>query len=398
MSGKGAHIGKKARVGVKELPKEDSLARPVQPEVILRAEAIKFSYGGVPILDIDNLEVFKGETLCLMGPNGAGKSTLVRLLNLVEKPDSGKIMFMGQETSVNDLRTRRRMAGVFQRPYLFKGSVYDNVTYGLRLRRVPQPLQSRRVAKVLEMLGLSELANKDARSLSGGEAQRVALARAMVVEPEVFFLDEPASALDPQAGKDFQRDLRRIVTNGRTTAVYVTHSLEEALRTGDRIAVMKEGKIMQIGPSEDVYRAPADLFVARFLGVENLLPGRVVDAVDGGAVVELKGGGRIYTCSPCSPAGGEASPAGGEVVVLIRAEEVSLYPLSWAAEPSITANRFPGTVVSIISIGSTYQVTIDCGFSLVATLTRPRIRELGLKAGTQVEARFDESSVRMVAA
>jgi len=290
------------------------------------------------------------------------------------------------------------MAGVFQRPYLFKGSVYDNVTYGLQLRKVPRPQQRRRVAKVLEMLGLSELADKDARSLSGGEAQRVALARAMVVEPEILFLDEPAGALDPQAGEDFERDLRRIVTNRRTTVVYVTHSLEEALRTGDRIAVIKGGKVKQIGPSEDVYRAPADLFVARFLGVENLLPGRVVDAVDGGAVVELKGGGRIYTCSPCFPPGGEASPAGGEVVALIRAEEVSLYPLSWAEEPSITANRFPGTVMSAISIGSTYQVTIDCGFSLLATLTRPRMRELGLKVGTQVEARFDESSVGIVAA
>lgn len=220
--------------------------------VILRAEAVRRSYNSREVLRIDRLEVGSGETLCLMGPNGAGKSTLVRILNLVEEPDTGTVWFEGNKAGTRSRGARRRMAGVFQRPYMFAGSVTENVAYGLRLRRTPRAEIGRRVETALAELGLSHLAGQEARRLSGGEAQRVALARAIVVEPDVLFLDEPASFLDQDARQDFYRDLHRIVSRGRATVVYVTHSPEEALAVAGRVAVLEDGVIKQLGTAAEV--------------------------------------------------------------------------------------------------------------------------------------------------
>ena len=237
-------------------------------KIILRAENISKGYGNSRVLDLERLEIYRGETLCILGPNGAGKSTLVRILNLVEEPDSGDVWFDGARVGHRDVQARRRMAGVFQRPHMLKGTVYGNVAYGLRLRRLPAAEVAGRVEKALWALGISHLAGHDARTLSGGEAQRVALARATIIRPELLFLDEPAANLDPLARRNFHRDLRAIVGGGGMTAVYVSHSVEEAMAAGDRLAVMKDGRLVQIGPCEEVYQSPASDFVARFLGAE----------------------------------------------------------------------------------------------------------------------------------
>lgn len=221
---------------------------------LLRVEDLRHSYGAREVLRIDRLEVSRGETLCLMGPNGAGKSTLVRVLNLVEDPDAGAVWFEGNRVGTRSHAVRRRMAGVFQRPYMFAGSVTDNVAYGLRLRRVAKAETSRRVDAVLAEFGLSHLAGQDARSLSGGEAQRVALARAIAVEPEVLFLDEPASFLDQGAREELFRDLRCAIAERRVTVVYVTHSPDEALAIADRVAVLKSGAIVQVDRTAEVVR------------------------------------------------------------------------------------------------------------------------------------------------
>lgn len=214
--------------------------------MVLRAENVRRSYDGRVVLRIDGLEVNAGETLCLMGPNGAGKSTLVRILNLVEDPDEGTVWFEGHKVNTRSHGARRRMAGVFQRPYMFAGSVADNVAYGLKLRRISRPEAARRADAALEEMGLSHLAGQDARRLSGGEAQRVALARAIVVEPDVLFLDEPSSFLDQASREELFRDLRHIIARRGVTAVYVTHSPEEARAVADRVAVLEGGAITKL--------------------------------------------------------------------------------------------------------------------------------------------------------
>lgn len=260
---------------------------------LLKAESLRKSYDGRLVLDLGFLEVQQGETLGVLGPNGAGKSTLVRLLNLVEKPDVGAIWFDGIRVGRGDVAARRRMAGVFQRPHMLRGTVYDNVAYGLKLRRLPGPLVAAHSTEALELLGLSRLAGHDARTLSGGEAQRVALARALAIRPEVLFLDEPANNLDPLARRDFRRDLRAIVKGGHLTVVYVTHSLEEARSACDRVMVMKDGQVLQAGPRDEVFRAPAPGFVERFLGCEGF-GGEGGDRIAGDAASGSGAGGSVH--------------------------------------------------------------------------------------------------------
>ncbi len=356
--------------------------------VLIKASQIRHAYDGRSVLNIEDLEVMRGETLCLLGPNGAGKSTLVRILNLVEAPDSGSVLFEGKPVKPGCLSTRRRMAGVFQHPHIFRGSVRDNVAYGLKLRRLPRREVAALTDDALEQLALEGLGHRDARRLSRGEAQRVALARAVVVRPEVLFLDEPAGNLDAAARRRFLDDLRRIVRRLDTTVIHVTHSLDEALSTGDRIAIIKDGAIRQAGPARQVYNSPADIFTARFLGYENILPGTVVGEAAGGAVVELADGGRVYTRSRMR----------GDVNVCIRAEEVTLHPPGEAEQVAATANRFPGIIWTVEPSGSAHSLVLDCGFELVATATRPYVQELGLVPGAEVEVRFDEAAAQLVPA
>ncbi|RJQ44060.1 MAG: ABC transporter ATP-binding protein [Gaiellales bacterium] len=355
---------------------------------ILEVQRVKRRYNGGMALAVEHLAVRRGETLCLMGPNGAGKSTLVRVLNLVEEPDEGRISFKGSAVGARAGNVRRSMAGVFQRPYLFRGSVADNVAYGLRLRRLDRREVERRAAGTMELLGLTALADHDARRLSGGEAQRVALARAIAVRPEVLFLDEPAANLDPHARVSFHADLRRVASRDDTTVIYVTHSIEEALATGDRIAIMRGGAIRQLGDAADVFHHPADRFCARFLGCENLLPGRVRESAAGAAMVELDRGGRLYTT-----AGRQ-----GRVLACIRSEEVTLHHPSLPGELSRTANRLAAVVRQVVATGPLHEVLLDCaGFELKARVARPVILDLGLEPGQALEARFDESAVHLVA-
>ncbi|GBE57219.1 sulfate/thiosulfate import ATP-binding protein CysA [bacterium BMS3Abin01] len=356
---------------------------------VLVASGLKRRYDGRVVLDVGRLALRRGETFCIMGANGAGKSTLLRLLNLVEDSDGGEIRFNGKRVDKGSIWARRRMAGVFQRPFLFKGSVADNVAYGLRLRRLPRCEMSRRLEQVLEDFSLTELAQRNARKLSGGQAQRVALARAVAVEPDVLFLDEPAAGLDPLVREEFQLDLRHTIEALKTTVAYVTHSLADAAVVADRLAVMNEGKFCQVGPVAEIINAPADIFSARLLGFENLLAGRATGIIDGGAVVKLEAAKGHSLRS--------ATAAAGLVAACIRGEDITLHPFPrWDTAGRV--NRFTAVVESIAYASPAHKVTIDCGFKLVAVITRPEAVRLGLAPGVKVEARISPAAVRLVRA
>jgi tungstate transport system ATP-binding protein len=353
--------------------------------VLIEAAGIVKGYGDRPVLSLERLDVRRGETLCVMGPNGAGKSTLVRLLNLVEAADRGTIRFDGRRVTHRSLWARRRMAGVFQQPHMFNGSVFDNVAYGLRLRRLRRNEMATRAGLALEMMEMTALAGRDARSLSQGEKQKVALARVLALEPELLFLDEPAASLDPQAGSRFNLILRRVMARLDTTVVYVTHSFTEALNTGDRLALMMEGSILQEGPARQVFRKPVDARAARFLGFENILPARVTGQA-AGAVVELAGSGRVFTRSQLD----------GDVTLCVRAEEVTLHSGFEDGGISPTVNRFAARIVLLEAEGAVCRVVLDCGFPLVARVAMPQVRHLGLAPGMDVEARFDEEAAHLL--
>ena len=259
----------------------------MEPKLALRD--VTAERAGRVVLEIPHLEVITGEVLAVVGPNGAGKSTLVQLMALLERPARGQVLFDGRPASGNALPYRRRMAVVFQEPLLLDTTVERNVRSGLALRGVPAQEQRRRSAEWLERFGIAHLAGRSARTLSGGEAQRTSLARALVLEPELLLLDEPFSSLDQPTRAALIDDLDRVLMTSRITTVFVTHDRSEALRLGDRVAVLMDGRIRQIGLPSEVFAAPADEQVAAFVGIETIAVGRVRSITDGMAAVDVAG-------------------------------------------------------------------------------------------------------------
>ena len=223
------------------------------------------------VLDVPALTVAEGETLALLGPNGAGKSTLLRCLALLERPSTGTILLGGVPLAwAGAVAFRRRTALLLQEPVLFDTTVYENAAAGLRLRGVRRAVERHRVDEWLERLGISHLRDRAARTLSGGEARRVSLARAMVLEPEILFLDEPCAGLDAPARAGFVRELAAVLEARRTTTVLVTHDRAEARALADRVAVLIEGAISEIGQATSVLDRPADPRVRAFLRAAEL--------------------------------------------------------------------------------------------------------------------------------
>jgi tungstate transport system ATP-binding protein len=225
-------------------------------------------YGGRVVLALDELTVQEGERLAVIGPSGAGKSTLLRLLNFLEMPDAGAIAYGGcawHATAIPPLAVRREVTTVFQRPVLLDATVRGNVAYGLRLRG--QRFE-RRVDAVLERTGLSHLSMAHARTLSGGEAQRVALARAIVLEPRVLLLDEPTANLDPYNVALLESIVSELHRDHGTTIVLVTHNIFQARRLADRAALLLEGRLIEIGPVQQIFATPREQRTAAFISGE----------------------------------------------------------------------------------------------------------------------------------
>ncbi len=258
---------------------------------MLKLNGISTQYGGVPMLRNVSMEIKKGELVCLLGSNGAGKTTLLLALALLLKNLRGEIFFRGEVVTNNrsTLKYRRRLTMVFQEPLLFNSTVFNNVASGLKIRGLEKGQIQKLVEENLKRFGISHLMERSARKISAGEAQRVALARAFATQPEIVLLDEPFSALDPPTRESLIKDLSKVLRDTRTTTVFATHDRMEAIRLSDRIAVMHEGKIHQIGTPWDVMNRPADEFVANFVGIETILSGKVTQSNGGTLVVSVLG-------------------------------------------------------------------------------------------------------------
>ncbi len=325
--------------------------------------------------------VQKGETFVVLGPSGSGKSVLLETIAGFYTPSAGAIRLAGRD--VTQLPPEERQVGfMFQDYALFPHkSVGENVRFGLRYGRV----RDGRTKQIMEMLGISHLEHRRPASLSGGEKQRVALARALVTEPQLFLFDEPMSALDARARDTLREELKGLLRELGITAVYVTHDQTEALVLADRIAVLRDGQLVQVGVPADIFNSPADEFVANFVGVETILPGTVVACEDGLCKVSV--------------AGGELQVAkelqiDRQVLVCIRPEEVTI---SEANEELTSArNRLRSTVRSISQLGPIFKVRLDCGFPLVAFVTKHSYLELNLKEGKEVLASIKATAIHLI--
>lgn len=334
------------------------------------------------------LAIEKGEVFALIGPIGAGKTTLLRLLNQLDNPASGRIYFAGQDVLSSPklkLEIRRKMAMVFQKPAVFNTSVYDNVAYPLKVRGYSRETISRKVGRMLEVIGLEGFQGRNARTLSGGEAQRVALARAMITEPEVLLLDEPTANLDPVSVDLIVTLILRFNREQGTTIVMATHDMSQGQRLADRIGVLMEGELIQVGRAEEIFNTPGNIKIAKFVGVENILKGVIIS--NEGGIVRINVHDRfIEGMSDCQ--------AGEEVYVCIRPEDVTL---SLLESSSSARNLFAGEISRLASSGPLTRVGLDCGFPLVALITRRSADELGLEAGKRVYASFKATAIHAIA-
>lgn len=340
-----------------------------------------------PVLEIEHLTVAPGEVLAVIGPNGAGKSTLLLALAGLIRPARGEIRFAGQPLEAqNGLAYRRHIALVLQEPLLLQASVFDNVAAGLRFRRCPKAEVAQRVEAWLARLGIGHLRDRPASKLSGGEARRVSLARAFAIQPRLLLLDEPFGALDPPTRLGLLDDLQALLADTEQTAIFVTHDLDEALRLSDRVAVLLAGRLRQCGRPEQVFAEPADADVAAFVGMETIIRGRVLSSEEGRVIVDVDG--------RHLEAVGELAP-GRAVLFCLRPEDVTLWPKD-GAPVSSARNRLAGRITALSPHGALVRVALDCGFPLLALVTRASAREMNLEAGMEIVASFKASAVHLI--
>lgn len=359
-----------------------------QKDIILEARSIRTENRGAVTLDIRNLTVREGEVLSIIGPNGAGKTTLLHRLAMLEKKPQGEIFFRGRKVGADIPVTkyRRSVTMVFQETLLFDTTVFENVASGLRFRHAGRDEIEKAVSENLALFGVAHLKERSVRTLSGGEARRVSLARSFAVKPDIIFLDEPFSALDPPTHEAIVADLSNILRRPGMTTIFATHDRSEALRLSDRICVINGGRILQIGTPDEIMNHPADEFIATFVGAETMLPGVVTDANAG--TISVKVGDQAVM------AVGEAKE-GQSVILCIRPERIAL-----SAEPRLDAtserNVLTGTVIDVTSLGLYYRVMIDCGFTLSAYITPGSVKKLGIERGKKVYPSFKATAVHVL--
>ncbi len=314
---------------------------------MLTVENIHKHYEGQPLLRGVSFEVGAGETVCLLGASGSGKSTLLRIIAGLEEAESGRVLWEG-----HDLRSvpvhERRFGLMFQDYALFPHrSVAQNVAFGLRMQNLPPAQIEQRVQEVLRRVNLSSFANRRVTDLSGGEQQRVALARALAPRPRLLMLDEPLGALDRALREELGQFLREVLHESGVPAIYVTHDQEEAFMIADRLVLLHAGRVAQSGSPGEVVRQPASVWVARFLGLTNLLPGRVVQRQPLTIQTEI---GR-FSPSAC----GEPPEVHEAVTLLIRPNGLS----GQAAQ--VEVNTFTAQVRDVIFRGEGYRLTLVSG-------------------------------------
>ena len=344
-------------------------------------------YGERDILKNVNLRIDRGEVFALIGPTGAGKTTLLRLIDLIDEPASGKIFFDGVDAAAPAavrLGMRRRMAFVLQKPVVFNLSVYDNIACALRWRGFKGSKLKEKVNHITDVVGLSDYGNRNARHLSGGEVQRVAIARAIAIEPEVLLLDEPMANLDPLSAARIEELISSIIRRYATTIIMATHDLSQGQRLADRMAVMMGGELLQTGSSKDVFTSPRNREVAEFVGVENIIDGVIASSEDNMVTLESRGRS-IEAISDYQ--------VGAEVCACIRPEDITL---ALSRISSSARNSFEGEITWLVNMGPLTRVEVQCGFPLVAMVTKRSAEEMGLTRGKKVFVTFKATGVHVI--
>ena len=338
----------------------------------IRIEGLTKSYGGTRALSGVDLEIHSGELFFLLGPSGCGKTTLLRTIAGLQTPSAGRILFDGRD--VTAVPTQKRNAVLCFQGYALwpHMTVRENIRFGIAVRDTPSGRQAQlaQVEKALEIVQMQgSLADRKPQQLSGGQQQRVALARALAVEPACLLLDEPLSNLDTNLRQELRREIQRICRRAGITTVYVTHDQQEALSTADRIAVMQDGRLVQVGTPQELYRAPSNAFVAEFMGPTNLLEGEIVPSRDN-LIHVTTGVGEVLAA---------AGPANGRVTVSIRPELIRIA----AAGGRVALNRLVGTLVENTFLGQSSEHSVAIGSGHLSVMSAPP--QYGLEGNVALE-------------
>jgi len=352
----------------------------------LQIDGVAKQYGNRTVLHDITLDLASGEFLSLLGPSGCGKTTLLRIIAGFEQPEHGQVRVDGRD--ITALPANQRQLGmVFQAYSLFPNmTAADNVRFGLRVRKINAAEQKRRVDTMLDLVGLSAHADKYPHQLSGGQQQRVALARALAIQPALLLLDEPLSALDAKVRVQLREEIRRIQRETGITTVFVTHDQEEALSISDRVAVMFEGRMVQVGTPAAIYQEPAHAFVAQFIGISSRLPARVIDAEQGQIAVL---GQHLV-----APRARGLAPQDA-LHLYLRPEDVQVHALNGSTPPGAVLQ---GTVRETTFFGAVtrLRVELDSGERLLSDLPTSAAQHLPI--GSRVHIGWQADAMRLLPA
>jgi spermidine/putrescine ABC transporter ATP-binding subunit len=346
-------------------------------------------YGAVVAVDSLDLTVAPGEFVALLGPSGCGKTTTLRAIAGLVRPDRGQVIIGGRV--MNDVPVHRRGLGLVAQNYaLFPHmTILENVTFGLRMRHLPASEVARRAGEALATVQLAGLEARYPRQLSGGQQQRVALARCLVVEPDVLLLDEPLGALDKKLREAMQVELKSLQRQVGITTVFVTHDQEEALTMSDRIAVMHQGRLQQVGSPQEIYESPQNRFVAEFIGVCNFLDGRVAARQGNTVLVRLDDGG----LASAMVSAGTMPVEGSRVVAAVRPEKLIL-----TAGGPPTTGALHARLENLVYVGTAvhFHLKTADGARLVAYRQNDSAPPAGLEPGADVQVTWDPGAARLL--
>jgi ABC-type Fe3+/spermidine/putrescine transport system ATPase subunit len=361
---------------------------------MIKINSITKSFKEKKVLENLSLEVKDKEILTLLGPNGCGKTTLLNILSGLTRQDEGTIFIDDvlvsriEGTKKVYLKPSERKVGyVFQTVSLFPHMrVKDNVAYGLKTMHLPKQEVKKRTNALLEFVGLCEYEKFYPSQLSGGQKQRIALARSLATEPQVLLLDEPVSAVDPQLRESFRLELKNYLQKLEITVIYVTHNLSEAFIMSDRIAVMGNGRIEQIGCGAELFDKPASSYVAKFLGI-NAFKGKAIKAH--GELLEIEAND-VLLLAPSKP-----NLVGKNIIATIKPEDITLSKSADTVSKGTTLNSLEGTITEMIQMRSTAQVTVDVGFLLKVRLPLSIVKSSSLTLGDKIHVNFSTNSLNV---
>lgn len=340
-------------------------------------------FGNKTVLDGINLQIREGEILALLGPNGSGKTTLLKILAFIEDPTSGEIKFRGETVTLkNTEKTRMQSTLVFQKTILFDTSVYNNITYGLKIRKLPKDVRNEEVKRVLKLVKLEGFEKRAARKLSGGEQQRVAIARALVLKTKLLLLDEPTANLDPKNASILEEVIATVNREHKITIVMATHNMFQAKALPTRIALISDGKITEVGTPTEIF-GKLSKNLASFAAVDNTFTGTAKLTEAGTTLVDIENGVQIETLVPTS----------GKISIFVSPEDIIL---SKRRFESSARNVFKGKIVEILDLGSFVKLNVDVGKPFTVQITKRSFKEMELNLNSEVFIAFKASSVQII--